>query len=129
MADQHADVAPVLGLDAATDVQTVDGEIFETARARKIARRMFYWGFAFLPWLWLTNVWLFWHEFRGRPGCDPEVKKHTRWSAIGFTVASCIFIPWSMLYITAGASVLDPHVYWILDATRLNVAALGLPSS
>lgn len=39
------------------------------------AHAVFYWGFAFLPWLWFTSVWLFWHEFRGRPGCDPEIRK------------------------------------------------------
>lgn len=34
---------------------------------------LFYGGFALLPWLWLTNVWLFWPEFR--QGSDPEIQK------------------------------------------------------
>ncbi len=53
----------------------------------------------------------------------------TRQSAIGFVVASCIFLPWFFLYVTAGAEVLSPNVYHALDATRLNAKKLGLPSS
>lgn len=34
---------------------------------------VFYAGFAFLPWLWLVNVWLFWHEFRA--GQDLVIQK------------------------------------------------------
>lgn len=36
---------------------------------------VWYFGFCFLPWLWFTNVWLFWYDFVGRPGADPALKK------------------------------------------------------
>lgn len=44
-------------------------------------------------------------------------------------VATVIFLPWFLLYIIAGKQVLDPDVYNTLDATKLDVAMLGLPTS
>lgn len=34
---------------------------------------VFYAGFALLPWLWVMNVWLFWHDFRH--GRDSVIQK------------------------------------------------------
>jgi hypothetical protein len=59
-------------------------------------------------------------------GTQPT-RADTRWSAIGFVAASVVFLPWFLIYIIAGDTVLSPNMYRILDATRLNVANLGLP--
>ena len=52
----------------------------------------------------------------------------TRYSALAFSIASAIFLPWFLLYVIAGDRILSPNVYHTLDATGLNVAGLGLPS-
>ncbi|GAX83040.1 hypothetical protein CEUSTIGMA_g10466.t1 [Chlamydomonas eustigma] len=110
-------------------IESVDGEIFPTDKARTMAKRMFWGGFAFLPLLWFVNIWLFWHEFRSRPGADPCIKKYTRYSAIAFTIASILFLPWLLLYTIAGSWLLDPRVYRALDVINLNIANLGIPSA
>ena len=56
-------------------IETIDGELIPTEKARKQSKRLFLFGFAFLPLLWFCNVWLFWHDFMGRPGADPEIKR------------------------------------------------------
>jgi len=39
----------------------------------KISKRMFYGGFAFLPWLWLVN-WLYFHDvLKQRPGLTKKI--------------------------------------------------------
>ena len=56
-------------------IETIDGELIPTEQARRQSKRLFLFGFAFLPLLWFCNVWLFWHDFMGRPGADAEIKK------------------------------------------------------
>lgn len=96
-------------------VESIDGQMFTTEKARKLAMRMFGFGFAFLPMLWFVNIWLFWHEFRGGPTADAVVKRYTRWSLYGFIVYTALFLPWFFLYITAGWRILNPDVYHALD--------------
>ncbi len=61
--------------------------------------------------------------------CALQTHADTRLSAIGFVIASLIFLPWLLLYMIAGESVLSYNVWYTLDATRLDTAALGLPTS
>lgn len=57
-----------------------------------------------------------------------RLRADTRYSALAFSIASALFLPWFLLYVIAGDRVLPPSVYHTLDATGLNVAGLGLPS-
>mmetsp|Transcript_36154 Transcript_36154/g.80453 ORF Transcript_36154/g.80453 Transcript_36154/m.80453 type:complete len:116 (+) Transcript_36154:197-544(+) len=102
-------------------VESVDGEVFPTEKARTLSKRMFYFGFLFLPLLWFVNCWLFWHDFRGRPGADLVIKKFTRFSAIGFTISSCLFLPWFLFYIIAGKNYMDEDLYRKIDVTKLKI--------
>lgn len=55
--------------------------------------------------------------------------KVTRHSAVSFLVASIIFLPWFLLYVTSGQYVLSPSVYNTLDVTNLCVTCFGLQTS
>ena len=44
-------------------VATVDEDLLPAGEARRTARLYFVAGFALLPWLWVTNVWLFFPDF------------------------------------------------------------------
>uniref|UniRef100_A0A061R002 Presenilin enhancer 2 n=2 Tax=Tetraselmis sp. GSL018 TaxID=582737 RepID=A0A061R002_9CHLO len=104
-------------------VDTIDSYTMPTEKARKLSRRIYYGGFALLPWLWAVNVWLFWPELRGQN--DPEVKKYARRSAIGFLVLTALFLPWVMVYYIGGESLLG-NAYRRLDASRLPLQSYGL---
>ncbi|PNH09071.1 putative gamma-secretase subunit PEN-2 [Tetrabaena socialis] len=106
-------------------VDTVDYEALPAAKARLMSRRMFLGGFFFLPLMWGANVWLFWPDFRAPRG-DPVIKRYTKYSAVGFTVATVLFLPWLLLYAIAGESILSYKVYHALDAASLDLSAYGL---
>lgn len=105
-------------------VESVDGEVFQADKARLIAKRMFYAGFACLPFVWIVNVWLFWHDFIH--GHDMEVKKYTRYSLLGFVIYSAAFLPWMLTYMIGGADVIGYDTWYAMDATRLNIKQFGL---
>jgi len=84
---------------------------------------LFYGGFALLPWLWLTNVWLFWPEFR--QGSDPEIQKYTRRSAAGFSVMTVALLAWMLTYYIGGPSLLG-DLWYKLDVTGVPLAEYGL---
>jgi len=84
---------------------------------------LFYGGFALLPWLWFTNVWLFWPEFRH--GKDEEIQKYTRRSATGFCIMTSILLAWMLNYYIGGADLLGSTWYKI-DATQVPLAEYGL---
>ncbi|PNW80568.1 hypothetical protein CHLRE_07g323050v5 [Chlamydomonas reinhardtii] len=106
-------------------VESVDYEVMPVQKARTLSKRMFYGGFCFLPLMWGMNVWLFWPDFKAPRG-DPIIRKYTKWSAIGFIVATVIFLPWLLLYAIAGKEVLSPDVYNALNAAALDLSAYGL---
>lgn len=107
-------------------VESIDGEVFLTERARVISRRMLLGGFLFLPFLWGVNTWLFWHDGFGRSGtCDPVMRKHVRRSAVCFVVVTSITLTWFLLYAIAGQSLLSPNVYKALDASALDLTQWG----
>lgn len=104
-------------------VETVDGEPLERDNARTLSKRVFYAGWLFLPWLWAVNVWMFWPDFRHG---DAVVKAYTRRSAACFAGWCCLFLPWMVLFMAAGSSLLNASVYQKLDAYRLDLAAWGV---
>lgn len=50
----------------------------------------------------------------------------TRMSAISFAVATCLFLPWLLVYAIAGESILSSKVYRALDAAALDLSEYGL---
>ncbi len=50
----------------------------------------------------------------------------TRYSAVALSVATALFLPWFLLYVFAGSTVLSPSVYQALDVTSLNLGGLGI---
>ncbi|KAL3159176.1 hypothetical protein ABBQ32_011160 [Trebouxia sp. C0010 RCD-2024] len=73
-------------------VTSVDGQEISTPHAQKLCMRMFYAGIFLLPWLWVMNVWLFWHDFRH--GRDLVIQKYTRHSAAGFGLVTAMLLAW-----------------------------------
>ena len=64
----------------------------------KVARRMFWWGFALLPGLWL----LVWVHFRHRaslkqPGSDPLLRLYVHRSLVGATCSGVLLACWVAL--------------------------------
>eukprot|EP00883_Tetradesmus_obliquus_P014524 jgi/Sobl393_1/7591/SZX64471.1 len=66
---------------------------------------------------------MFWPDFRHG---DAVVKAYTRRSAACFAGWCCLFLPWMVLFMAAGSSLLNASVYQKLDAYRLDLAAWGI---
>jgi presenilin enhancer 2 len=83
-----------------------------------------YWfGFAFLPLLWLMNVWLFWPDFRSKR--DAVLAQYTRRSAIALGLSSLIYFPWMLFFAIGGQSL--GAAYGKLDVTNFQIMQyLGL---
>mmetsp|Transcript_7480 Transcript_7480/g.19937 ORF Transcript_7480/g.19937 Transcript_7480/m.19937 type:complete len:112 (+) Transcript_7480:120-455(+) len=107
-----------------THVASIDGEVFPIARARRIAKGLFFAGFAGLPLLWITNVWLFWPCFRSHQ--DKVITQYVRWSLVGSVAASIIFLPWLLFFSAFGRAYFSPEVYAQLDVTRIPVRQFGV---
>ena len=55
-------------------MENVDGAPVPAADALRLARRYFWAGCLGLPWLWFTNVWLFWPELKKGAASGSEVR-------------------------------------------------------
>ena len=62
------------GPGAVRHVENVDGARVPEAEALRLARRYFWAGCLGLPWLWFTNVWLFWPELKKGAASGSEVR-------------------------------------------------------
>ncbi|KAK9809316.1 hypothetical protein WJX73_004230 [Symbiochloris irregularis] len=60
-------------------------------------------GFAFLPLLWLVNVWYFWPVLW--QGKDEVIVKYTKRSLAGFLAATAVFLPWVITFAAGGPAV------------------------
>ncbi|DBA89760.1 hypothetical protein WJX79_000970 [Trebouxia sp. C0005] len=77
-------------------VRTIDGGDIPSEQAHRLCKKIFYAGFAGLPWLWFVNVWLFWPDLRH--GHDLTVQKYARWSATGFGVIAVLLLAWIAVF-------------------------------
>ena len=59
----------------------------------KVARRLFYGGFAGLPWLWFIS-WLHFRNAAKLPSADPQLATYARRSGIGALVGGLLFLAW-----------------------------------
>lgn len=99
---------------------TVDGELLPIEEARKTCKRMFYAGFACLPFFWAVNVWLFWPYFVH--GGDSVIQTYTRRSAIGFAVAFCAVIPWMLVFMIGQEGAVGNTVFRRMDVHNWDLA-------
>ena len=59
----------------------------------KVARRMFYGGFAGLPWLWFI-AWLHFRHAAKLPSADPQLAVYARRSGVGALIGGLAFVAW-----------------------------------
>eukprot|EP00892_Ulva_mutabilis_P003946 jgi/Ulvmu1/1923/UM012_0083.1 len=81
-------------------------------------------GCFFLPWFWLTNVWLFW-PYVTRQRRNAVIEKYTLYSAVGFAAISPFFISWMLLYMIGYDRVFPQDFVDSIDATKLNLKKIG----
>ena len=62
----------------------------------KVARRMFWWGFALLPGLWLL-VWVHFRQAVKQPGSDPLLRLYVHRSLVGATCSGVLLACWVAL--------------------------------
>eukprot|EP00879_Flechtneria_rotunda_P005327 GHRR01005614.1.p2 GENE.GHRR01005614.1~~GHRR01005614.1.p2 ORF type:complete len:112 (+),score=11.05 GHRR01005614.1:162-497(+) len=104
-------------------VENIDGEPLDRDKARTLAKRVFFAGFALLPWLWAVNVWMFWPGLRQG---DPVVKTYARRSAYCFVGWLSIILPWILIFSIFGPAAIGKDAYSKLDAYQIDLAAWGI---
>jgi|TARA_B110001469_G_scaffold106686_1_gene106582 hypothetical protein len=62
----------------------------------KVARRMFWWGFALLPGLWLL-VWVHFRQAAKQPGSDPLLRLYVHRSIAGAACSGVLLACWVAL--------------------------------
>ena len=62
----------------------------------KVARRMFWWGFALLPGLWLL-VWVHFRQAVVQPGSDPRLRLYVHRSLVGAACSGVLLASWVAL--------------------------------
>jgi presenilin enhancer 2 len=65
----------------------------EAERELMTCRRMYYGGFALLPWLWFVN-WYHFRHYAKLPGTDPRVAVYAHRSLVGSIVGLACFVAW-----------------------------------
>mmetsp|Transcript_7818 Transcript_7818/g.13438 ORF Transcript_7818/g.13438 Transcript_7818/m.13438 type:complete len:135 (-) Transcript_7818:501-905(-) len=98
-------------------VDTIDGDVgMNLAKARSLARKMFLFGFALLPWMWFVNVWYFWPQINGK---DRILRTYVRRSAVGFVVFSAILLPWTATFLIGGKRLFGDDLWHRLSVSEL----------
>ncbi|KAG4086560.1 gamma-secretase aspartyl protease complex, presenilin enhancer-2 subunit [Neocallimastix lanati (nom. inval.)] len=65
-----------------------------------ISKKMFYGGFAFLPWLWLVN-WIYFNPvLKQRPGLSEQIHFYVKWSFIGAAIWIVLLATWVIIFQT-----------------------------
>ena len=59
----------------------------------RVARRMFYGGFALLPWLWFIT-WAHFRKVAKQPHADPRLATYVHRSLIGAICGAVAFVAW-----------------------------------
>eukprot|EP00808_Paulinella_micropora_P010640 g33966.t1 len=62
-----------------------------------LAKSMYYWGFCFLPWLWLVNFFQFQHTLK-YANTSPSMKLYVRRSLILFIFSMVIWFIWLAVF-------------------------------
>ena len=75
------------------DAPAAAAEINAAALDLKVARRLFYGGFAGLPWLWFI-AWLHFRHAARLPSADPRLATYARRSGVGAIIGGLLFLAW-----------------------------------
>lgn len=77
------------------EVTTIGGSSVseQAALDLRVARRMFYGGFAALPWLWFV-AWVHFRKPARQPGADPQLKKYADRSLVGAICGGVALVAW-----------------------------------
>ena len=59
----------------------------------KVARALFFGGFALLPWLWCV-VWLHFRKPARAPSADPRLAWYVWWSGFSAACGAVLFVAW-----------------------------------
>jgi len=62
-----------------------------------VAKKMFWGGFLFLPWLWVVN-WLLFRAQLQKPSCPEDLKWYINWSFRLFLPVVCLVVVWYIVY-------------------------------
>lgn len=62
-----------------------------------IAKKMFFGGCFFLPWLWAVNV-MHYRAYLRDPKIDPQVTKWVRLETIGFCFYTLLLVSWIVIF-------------------------------
>jgi presenilin enhancer 2 len=81
------------GTTTALELEHSSADSAAAALDLKVARRMFYGGFAGLPWLWFI-AWLHFRHAAQLPSADPQLAAYARRSGIGALVGGLLFVSW-----------------------------------
>lgn len=68
-------------------------EAAQAALDLKVARRLFYGGFAALPWLWFVN-WVHFRAISKTHKADPELRVYVQRSLVGAICGGILFVAW-----------------------------------
>ena len=59
----------------------------------RVCRRMFYGGFAGLPWLWFI-AWVHFRHAAKLPSADPQLATYARRCGLGACIGALLFVAW-----------------------------------
>eukprot|EP00899_Mesostigma_viride_P007068 jgi/Mesvir1/16362/Mv18110-RA.1 len=91
---------------------TIDGDMgLSEDDAIRTSKRMYYFGFFLLPWMWFVNVWYFWPVLRSEHLVNHPIRLYARRSLIGFVIFTLCLLPWSLIYLIGGNKVLSQRMY------------------
>ena len=80
----------------------------------KVARRLFYGGFAGLPWLWFVS-WVHFRKTARLPQADPQLQTYVQRSLVGTISGAVLLVAW-ILYVQLSWRTWSPSVQaaWML---------------
>ena len=75
-----------------------DGPVLDDQSALdlKVARRMFYGGFALLPWLWFV-AWVHFRKIARSPTAHPQLAIYVRRCLFGAICGGVLFVAWVLV--------------------------------
>eukprot|EP00239_Pterosperma_sp_CCMP1384_P002676 CAMPEP_0197858070 /NCGR_PEP_ID=MMETSP1438-20131217/31607_1 /TAXON_ID=1461541 /ORGANISM="Pterosperma sp., Strain CCMP1384" /LENGTH=119 /DNA_ID=CAMNT_0043474117 /DNA_START=376 /DNA_END=735 /DNA_ORIENTATION=+ len=104
-------------------IETIDGDVELTVdKARTLAKKMFFIGFAALPWLWFVNAWYFWPQLKLQQ--DPVVTLYVKRSAAGFVLFTLLLLPWTLTFLFGGKAVVGDNLWNQLSITKIDMSGL-----
>ena len=94
MSSSHdADASTSLEIEASAATDRDAARVASAALDLRVARRMFYGGFALLPWLWFV-AWFHFRKVAKEPHADPRLATYVHRSLVGAISGGVVFVAW-----------------------------------